>query len=287
MALIGELIPEHHVGKGIGVLGVAYTAGVTLGPLISGFIEVRYGWSWFFFFLAAPSLIAGILYGASSNSHPREKRQQASTLDLLPILKEALFQPGVLYLSFAAFSFFIAYIGLMTFTADHLSSNLHLPSDKLGLLLSIVGFSGIIVSPIAGFLGDRLGRIRVCLAGTGIALFCIALMAALEYAYGPYLILFLLFGTGAATTWTSLNTMAVQISPILRKPVTSLYNAIKFAGYACSPVLLSVLYGPFHLRAVLWGCMAAILIASSLAFMAEARSRKTPLPSLPSEGDVS
>jgi len=53
MALIGELVPARQVGKAIGILGLAYTVGVTLGPLISGWIEVRYGWPGFFYFLAA------------------------------------------------------------------------------------------------------------------------------------------------------------------------------------------------------------------------------------------
>jgi len=48
MALIGELVPPEHVGKAIGTLGMAYTIGVTIGPFISGAIDVRYGWPWFF-----------------------------------------------------------------------------------------------------------------------------------------------------------------------------------------------------------------------------------------------
>jgi MFS family permease len=41
MALIGDLVSEEHVGKAVGLLGVAYTVGVTLGPLISGVMEVH------------------------------------------------------------------------------------------------------------------------------------------------------------------------------------------------------------------------------------------------------
>ena len=271
MALIGELVPERHVGKAIGILGLAYTIGVTLGPLISGSIEVRYGWSGFFYFLSALSVIAGVLYGISSEVIRREKDGQAGLLAIFPILRRALFQPGVLYLSFSAFSLFIAYIGIMTFTADHLKSNFNLPSDQIGAVLSITGFSGIIVSPIAGFLGDRLGRENVFLAGASIALLAIALMACVTYSYSAYLILFLILGTGAATAWTSLNTIAVQISIPLRKPVTSVYNAIKFTGYALSPVILSVIYGPYQLRAVQFGCMVTIMISSFLAFRAKQR----------------
>lgn len=271
MALIGELVPARHVGKAIGILGLAYTVGVTLGPLISGWIEVRYGWPGFFYFLAALSVMAGVLYGISSEVIKREEDGQAGVLAIFPILRHALSQPGVLYLSFSAFSLFIGYIGIMTFTADHLKSNLSLPSDQIGAVLSVTGFSGIIVSPIAGFLGDRLGRRNVFLGGAAIALASIALMACVTYSYSTYLILFLVLGTGAATAWTSLNTMAVQISVSLRKPVTSVYNAIKFTGYAVSPVILSVIYDPFQLRAVQFGCMGAVMISSFLATRAKVR----------------
>jgi ACDE family multidrug resistance protein len=270
MALIGELVPARHVGKAIGILGVAYTVGVTLGPLISGWIEVRYGWPGFFYFLAALSVMAGVLYGISSEVTQREEDGQAGVLAIFPILRHALSQPGVLYLSFSAFSLFIGYIGIMTFTADHLKSNLSLPSDQIGAVLSVTGFSGIIVSPIAGFLGDRLGRRNVFFGGAAIALASIALMACVTYFYSTYIILFLVLGTGAATAWTSLNTMAVQISVSLRKPVTSVYNAIKYTGYAVSPVILSVIYDPFQLRAVQFGCMGAVMISSLLASMAKA-----------------
>jgi len=269
MALIGELVPEKHIGKAIGILGLAYTIGVTLGPLISGLIEVHIGWPWFFFFLSALSLIAGILYGISSERIQREEESQVGILAVLPVLKHALIQPGVLYLSFSAFSLFIAYIGIMTFTADFLKSNFNLPSDRIGALLSMSGFSGMIVSPIAGFFGDKLGRRNVFLGGTMIAFICIGLMVLIPYSYSRYLILFLFFGIGAATAWTSLNTMGVQISPSFRKPVTSVYNSIKFAGYAVSPVILSVFYNTFQLRAVQLGCMGAVMVSSILAFKAK------------------
>jgi len=273
MAMIGELVPVQHVGKAIGMLGVAYTIGVTLGPLFSGLIEVRYGWPWFFFFLTSISILAGVLYCFTSETVGLEKDEQEGLLAVLPIMRNALIQPGVLYLGFSAFCFFVAYIGIMTFTADHLKTNVSLSSDQIGALLSITGFSGIIASPIAGLMGDRLGRVRVFIAGTMISILCVALMALMEYSYGNYLVLFLSFGAGAATAWTSLNTMAVQISPSLRKPVTSVYNSIKFAGYAISPVILSTLYAPFQLKAVQWGCIGAIIISSYCAIKTQGRSQ--------------
>ena len=150
--------------------------------LISGSIEVHYGWPGFFYFLSALSVVAGVLYGISSEVTQLEKEK--------------------------------------------------------------------------------------------IALLSTALMAFVTYSYSTYLILFLVLGTGAATAWTSLNTMAVQVSVSLRKPVTSVYNAIKFTGYALSPMILSIIYGPFQLRAVQFGCMGAIIISSFLASRAKVQSNE-------------
>lgn len=267
MALIGELVPEKDVGKAMGLLGVAYTIGVTFGPFISGVIEVRLGWPWFFYFIAMLSLISAISYRLTST--PAQKTPKTSTriTDTLPVLAKAIRTPGVRWISFAAFSLFLAYIGIMTFTADYLES-LSLPSDKIGTILSVTGLSGIIVSPVAGLLGDRLGRLKVFFAGAFIAAMAVALMAAVSFSFVNYLVFFLILGTGAATAWTSLNTMAIQMSSSMRQPVTSIYNAIKFSGYALAPPVLSLLYAPFTLLAVQITCIAAIVIASFLAFKA-------------------
>lgn len=265
MALIGELVSEKHVGTAMGGLGVAYTVGVTLGPLLSGIIEVRQGWPFFFYFLAALAFMAGAFYWISSVPDGRSKEKGAAILDILPVLRQAFLRPGVPYLSLAAFSLFFAYIGIMTFTADHLKSVIQLPSDQVGAVLSATGFSGIIVSPIAGFLGDRFGRKRVFLAGTTVVLVSFVLMVTLPYSLTHCFISFLILGTGAATAWTSLNTMAVQISASMRKPVTSVYNATKFAGYGVAPAALSMVYGAFHLPAIQVACMAAVVISSLLA----------------------
>ncbi len=264
MALIGEMVPEQHVGAAMGGLGVANTVGVTLGPLLSGIIEVRHGWPFFFYFLALLACIAGMFYLILSSPAVPKKGTSGAILDIIPVLRQAIVRPGVAYLSLAAFSLFFAYIGIMTFTAVHLKSSIQLPSDQVGAVLSITGLSGIIVSPLAGFLGDRFGRQIVFMAGAAIVVLSISLMLALPYSLFTYFILFFILGTGAATAWTSVNTMAVQVSASMRKPVTSVYNATKFAGYGVAPAVLSLVYGAFHLTGIRYACMAAVVVSSML-----------------------
>jgi MFS family permease len=261
MALVGEMVNPERMGKAMGILGVMYTIGVTMGPLISGFLEVHLGWSWFFFFLMAFALAIGIFYWVTSTPGKQPAVKSGRLGDALTLVKRAHSYADIRLLSLAAFFLFMAYIGLMTFIADYLKTSFFLPSDKIGLILSMTGFLGVIVSPIAGILGDRCGRRIIAHTGQAIMIGSILGLELMVYTYGKYILLFALFGAGAATAWTSLNTLAVQIVPDLRKPVASVYNCYKFSGYALAPLVLSVLYVPFSIPGVRLACIACILIS--------------------------
>jgi MFS family permease len=265
LASIGDMVDPKHIGKAMGILGVMYTTGVTMGPLISGVLEVSMGWPWFFFFLMVFSTSIGSLYWLTSRDGRQSAKTSGRISDALALVNRSLSYHDVRFLSLAAFSLFLGYIGLMTFVADYLKVTFSLPSDRTGLILSMSGFFGILASPIAGIMGDRLGRIRIAYLGGAIMVAAVLGLAGVEYTYGKYLFLFALFGAGSATAWTSLNTLAVEIVPDLRKPVASVYNSFKFSGYALSPLLLSLLYVPFSISAVRWACIACILISLLLA----------------------
>ncbi len=265
LALVGEMVEPKQIGKAMGVLGVMYTTGVTMGPLISGVLDVSLGWPWFFFFLSGFSFSIGVLYWVNSREDTGTARKPGKLSDALALVKRSYSHPDVRYLSSAAFALFLGYIGLMTFVADYLEVTYSLPPDRTGFILSMTGFFGILAAPIAGILGDRRGRIPIAFLGGGIMIVAVLGLAVIEYSYWKYLVLFGLFGTGSATAWTSLNTLAVEIVPDLRKPVASVYNCFKFSGYALSPLLLSLLYIPFSIPAVRWACIACILISLLLA----------------------
>ena len=274
LALVGEMVDPKHAGKAIGGLGMMYTTGVTMGPLISGVLEVSLGCSSFFFFLMAFSLTIGIFYWITSRDDVQRSKKPGKLTDALSLVKKSFSYPEVRFLSLSAFSLFLGYIGLMTFVADYLNVSFDLPSDKTGLILSMTGFSGILASPIAGLLGDRRGRLPVACMGGGIMIAGVLGMAALEYSFEKYLFLFALFGLGSATAWTSLNTLAVEVVPDLRKPVASVYNCFKFGGYAIAPLVLSLLYIPFSIPAVRWACIACILISLLLVSRIPAGRKK-------------
>jgi MFS family permease len=269
MALVGEMVDPKRVGMAMGLLGVTYTLGVTMGPLISGVLEVSLGWPWFFFFLAALGVFTGALYWITSTEAKGSDWGPGKISDAFVLVKESYSHPNLRYVSLAAFFLFMGYFGLMTFVADHLKVSFSLPSDRIGLILSTAGFSGIVSSVFAGILGDRFGRKPISYAGMGIMVVSILGLQVVDYSYENYILIFSLFGIGSAATWASLNTIAVQAVPELRKPSTSLYNSVKYTGYALAPLMLSFLYIPFSISAVRWACIACILL--SLLFISRMR----------------
>jgi len=56
-------------------------------------------------------------------------------------------------------------LGLSTFLPLYLLNELHLPAALMGLYLAVVQGSGMIATPIAGVLSDRLGPKRIATAG--------------------------------------------------------------------------------------------------------------------------
>ena len=267
LALVGEMVNPERMGKAIGWPGVMYTIGVTMGPLISGFLEVHWGWSWFFFFLTAFALVNGVLYFLLSPPGEKPGRKKSGRLgEALALVKRSFSYSDIRLLSLAAFFLFMGYIGLMTFIADYLKASFSLPSDEIGLLLSMTGLLGVVISPLAGILGDRWGRKIVAHIGQAIMIASILGLELIVFTYGKYILVLALFGAGSSMAWTSLNTLAVQIAPDLRKPAASVYNSFKFSGYAFAPLVLSAVYVPFSISGVRLACIACILISLFLTY---------------------
>lgn len=276
MALVGTIVPHNRVGTAMGGLGLAYTVGVTMGPLISGFLEVKFRWPGFFFFLAFASAISCLMFVMwCRDVEPPAQENHPSLREVIPIIRRALFEPGLLPVSFGAFFLFLSYIGIMTFSADYLKTIQLLPSSEVGFILSLTGFSGIPLSPLAGIAGDRYGRKPVFFFGVAIVAGAMAGMYFFSFSTFTFSLLFFLLGAGAATAWTSLNTMAVEVSVTMRNAATSLYNVIKFAGYAMSPVILSLFYRSRGLKAVQLACIAAVAV-TALFVMRSGKKLKLP-----------
>jgi MFS family permease len=158
-----------------------------------------------------------------------------------PSLRDALSRP-VRWLALAAFLSYLAVTGLAFLVALHGADEFGLSATTRGLILATFGLAGVVASPVAGRLIERIGEVRVAAAG---ALTCAATVPLLGVAGTPELLTAAWLGTGlgSALLWTGLNTITVEAAPANRDGAVSFVGAWKFAGNAAGPAVWLPLYG--------------------------------------------
>jgi ACDE family multidrug resistance protein len=258
MALVGEVVAPARLGRAIGAFGVTQTLGLTLGPLLAGVTEIHFGWRWFFVVLAAWAFLSALAFVWSFDADQRAPEQGS----LGAIVGAVLREPAVILLSLAAAGLFFAMVGPYTYLAAWLKAFAGLPEDQIGLILGISGAMGIPASAVAGRWVDRIGRKPVGLIGLACYVTALGGFAALPYSFAGTVLLGAWLGWSAGVAWTSLNTLAVEVIPALRKPSASIYNAFRFIGYGLAPPALGLVYGGGNAAAV-YLVSAAVVVASA------------------------
>ena len=249
MALLADVVPPDYLGRVMGVLGMVFSAGVSTGPIMAGVVEVYLGWRWFFGIVSLQSAAACLLFVWGFRQYS-DRRRSGQVSQIFTLIKVALRDKNVVFLSLSASVLFFSFIGVLTFTSDYLEEVFRLKSNQIGLIISSAGIAGIFASPVAGYLGDRKGRNTV--AYGGFVMIVISYMAIIftEYSYLKYLLIFSIYGIGSAVAWTSMNTLAVEIRPEMKKTVAALYNFFRFFGYSMAPIVLTPLYKVLHIKSV-------------------------------------
>lgn len=240
VAILGDITSKKHRGRAMGFFGSAITAGIAFGPLIAGFLGEA-NWRYVFFAFSALSLIAGGVFWIAFRSHSFRKSQGSFT-EVLSQIGLVISNRSVRLLSIAGFLVFFSFISVMSFISDFLSlPPLLMKEHQVGIILASGGIAGIITSPLAGALVDRIGRKRTATYGFLINASSLMLLILAKDFYAFVLLLFL-FGCGAAFIWASLLTISMEILPEMRGTVSSVFNSIRFFGYAIAPIVLLPVY---------------------------------------------
>jgi predicted MFS family arabinose efflux permease len=239
MALVGEIVPPERLGRAIGAFGMTQTLGLALGPAVAGVIEVYAGWRWFLVALGVFAIVAATAFVIVL---PRDLETRSADRGVLALTRGVLAERSVLLLSLAAAGLFFALVGTSTYLTVWLKMAQGLSEERIGLILAVMGGVGIPASGLAGRWVDRLGRRSIALAGMIAYIASTIALWLVPYSFARFSALAALLGGSAAVAWTALNTLAVEIVPELRKPVASIYNALRFSGYAIAPPALGIVY---------------------------------------------
>jgi len=251
MATLGDVFPYKERGRVMGGYGASTQAGIALGPLVGGFFAII-DWRLVFLMLFLFSGLLGSVYLFYFDA----SKGDGELKDVLRKISGVFRNKELLLLCMIGLFVFFGNIAAMTFLADTLT--ISVSEDKIGILLSTVGFIGIATAPIAGYLTDFIGRRKTLLIGLVIMLGAFLIFMQVN-TYMAFFIPVLIMGIGGATAFTSLNTMVVECVPESRGAVSSIYNSFRFLGYGLSPVATLPVYLVYGLNGIILLCICLVL----------------------------
>jgi MFS family permease len=232
LAALADDTPETQLGQAMGTFAAVQTAGVVGAPLVGGLagaLDYRLA-----FVAAAAAALALVLVTVP-------QRRAAGTARATPVRLADALTPRTRWTAAAAFLSYFAITGLGVVVALRAGDAFGLGPSARGLLLAGFGVAGVLAGRPAGAAADRVGAVRVALAGS---LPCCALLPLLGVAPGvaALAVAWLATGVCSALLWAGMNVLTVGAAPRNRGGAVSVIGAFKFAGNAVAPLVWVGLY---------------------------------------------
>jgi len=238
-AVVGDLTEFSYRGKVMGIYSSVNTSAIALGPLLAGFFA--YSW-WNIYFMMGIMAYTSMLLVWFVLRDTKPKNNNYNLRQALSDLRGVCSLRSVVALSAAGFMGFFSFMGVNSFLSDALSRPpFNFQPSTIGIILSIGGGIGIFLSPISGYLTDRFGRGKIAYTGLSACIFSLFLMLVAR-DFVVLAISMALFGIGGNLFWLPLNALSVELKPEKRGAVSSIFNGIRFFGYASAPYLLTPIY---------------------------------------------
>jgi MFS transporter, FSR family, fosmidomycin resistance protein len=165
---ISEMYPTRR-GYGLALHELGANLGETLTPLAAGLLLAALNWRSVLLLVVAVGLLLTLSvlplmyrthgWRVAPSARPPAVRDYVKGLGVL------VRNGRLLVLTMVSGVRAMTQLGLSTFLPLYLANELHVPAPLMGLYLALVQASGMIATPIAGALSDRLGPKRVATAG--------------------------------------------------------------------------------------------------------------------------
>ncbi|NJE01500.1 MFS transporter [Thermococcus sp. JdF3] len=223
-ALVSDLYPDRK-GTFMGFLSSSTLVGRALAPVLAGSIIYFLGFSVVFVLCSLTGLVVFALTFRFPETGGELKRF------------EFTFSGELLLIGLLDAAVYMAYQGIETFLP--LFYYLQDKAWLSGLILTVEIAIMAVVKPYAGYLSDRVGRIKPIVAGmtmVGLAMFVFALSDSLSLV----VLGAVLFSVGASISEASTKPLATEVSR-LRGTALGFLESVKDIGQALGPVLIGFL----------------------------------------------
>ena len=288
MSIIGDLYPAQKRGGAIGVLTVGAALGYSLGAVLAGALNDRFGWHVAMMAVGAPGLLLALLMfltvgepkrGVHDRTQMHEPGMDSVWLGLKRIAAIRTAAPlllGSIFLNFA-------FLAWLNWVPAFLMRVHHLKTTEMSAIFGLVaGLGGVASNLVAGLISDRLARWgtrwRMYYCCIMIACAVPPLVAALLLRdFVPSIICMTLFtlAAGGLTTVTGAATLSIS-PPRLRAFMAAVFGlAVTVLGAGAGPWIIGALndalkgsYGEQAVRYSLLLAPAAFVVAGAMFFWA-------------------
>ncbi|MGX5210494.1 MFS transporter [Streptomyces violaceus] len=266
----------HRRGLAFGVIGVGYSVGVFIAPLIGVELMSMHG-TWhspFYLFGTAGLLIAAaslFLVKAGLTEHSVERVASTKTYEYMPV---SAYNRNTIALTVHSVVSGVAVYGFLGLYPTYLISSLHYSAGQAALAMSFLGFGGM-TAVLGGWLGDRVNQRNLLI----LSLLAVSVISTCIYetraAVGPQCVFAFLMGAfGLGFVYPNTNSAmqrAVRPSQIGRASglfVSSYYGPAAFSGLLFAALVETFDWSRAGLLQVTLLPLAAV---AALAFVRPAR----------------
>lgn len=193
--IISALVEPNKRGRFLGLHMIGGSASFFLAPIIATAIAMSWGWRGSFIALAIPAFLFGIVLCVVLGGKPHKKTAEPKEINGD---REAPRRIGRMsrLITFIALNTCTAavFVSIISFIPLYMVDHFGVSEKKAGAFLGLIYSAGLWVSPLGGYLSDRMGRVRVMLAICFMAGPILYMLNLVPYGWGIY-VLFIAMGT--------------------------------------------------------------------------------------------
>lgn len=168
--LIFAAVEPGKQGRALGFHAIGGGASFFLAPLIAVGLASFWGWRGAFVWLAVPTILFGLFFYWFLGHWASAARQEVKVETPAPA---EVSPPGrvrrlVVFIVLATFTGAVM-LSVVAFIPLYLVDHLHFGKEKAGAFFAVIYFAGLWMSPLGGYISDRLGRVPVILVACLLA----------------------------------------------------------------------------------------------------------------------
>ena len=261
VAAIADVVPYERRGRAMAWVAAAYAAPVLVFPPATWIAE-HAGWRTNYVVFAVVGAIVTVAVALWFDEPERHGRAVRDPRAYLRFLKARSTAAG----AFSAFFVTGGFTGFLLFLGAYLQTRFGLSLTSVGLVFFITGIASLIGALAAGWLSDRVGKLRMALAGSAALAF---FLIVVPETGGALLYLTLgLVGLSALARVAPLQSLVTElVSTEERGAYVALRNMLSQVGNATAAALASVLYKYFGFQYICWMSSAFSIAALVLLLL--------------------